>query len=274
MSDNPAIELDELAGIYVKRGVEPQLATQLPRRFLMSHKGAQNLVVPVAQNASNGPSGARWREFSINYGLAIVLVLGAHSIRYALDSTLGDHSIYLFFIPATLVASALGGFGPGCAATILSLLLGFSFVGERLSQPELVSAAAFAAIGLGMAWLGDRVQRTRLVAEATTQDLLSREAHLTSILDTVPDAMVVIDEHGIMQSFSTTAERLFGVTAADMIGKNVKILMPSPYRQGHDGYLKRYMRTGERRIIGLGRVVVGERSDGSTFPMELAIGEM
>ncbi len=86
--------------------------------------------------------------------------------------------------------------------------------------------------------------------------------------------MIVIDEHGLIQSFSSAAERLFGHTAADMLGKNVKMLMPSPYHEGHDGYLDRYLRTGERRIIGIGRVVVGQRHDGSTFPMELAVGEM
>jgi two-component system sensor kinase FixL len=77
-----------------------------------------------------------------------------------------------------------------------------------------------------------------------------------------------------MTSFSTAAERLFGFTAAEAIGRNVKELMPTPYREAHDGYLKRYLDTGERRIIGRGRVVVGERKDGSTFPMELAVGEM
>jgi two-component system sensor kinase FixL len=77
-----------------------------------------------------------------------------------------------------------------------------------------------------------------------------------------------------MQSFSSAAERLFGYTAAEAVGQNVRILMPSPYRQAHDGYLTRYLTTGERRIIGIGRVVVGERTDGSSFPMELAVGEM
>ena len=107
-----------------------------------------------------------------------------------------------------------------------------------------------------------------------TRDALAREAHLQSILDTVPEAMIVIDEHGMMQSFSSAAERLFGCTAAEAIGQNVKTLMPAPYRENHDGYLGRYMTTGERRIIGIGRVVVGQRKDGSTFPMELAVGEM
>jgi two-component system, LuxR family, sensor kinase FixL len=104
--------------------------------------------------------------------------------------------------------------------------------------------------------------------------LLEREAHLQSVLDTVPDAMIVIDTRGVMQSFSATAEKLFGYTPAEAIGRNVSILMPEPYAAQHDGYLARYLATGERRIIGLGRLVVGQRKDGSTFPMELAVGEM
>src|SRR5262245_62874680 len=76
-----------------------------------------------------------------------------------------------------------------------------------------------------------------------------------------------------MESFSPAAERLFGLTAAEAIGRNVSILMPSPYRERHDGYIQHYLETGERRIIGIGRIVVGQRKDGSTFPMELAVGE-
>jgi two-component system sensor kinase FixL len=104
--------------------------------------------------------------------------------------------------------------------------------------------------------------------------LASESALLRSILETVPDAMIVIDHRGIVQSFSKAAERLFGYTPAEVHGQNVKMLMPSPYRGQHDGYLKRYLTTGERRIIGIGRVVVGLRKDGSTFPMELSVGEV
>lgn len=104
--------------------------------------------------------------------------------------------------------------------------------------------------------------------------LRTREAHLRSILETVPDAMVVIDEQARIQSFSATAVRLFGYQPDEVIGENVKILMPAPYREQHDNYMLRYRNTGERRIIGVGRVVVGQRKDGSTFPMELAVGEM
>jgi two-component system, LuxR family, sensor kinase FixL len=86
--------------------------------------------------------------------------------------------------------------------------------------------------------------------------------------------MVVIDERGIIQSFSATAQRMFGFTADEVCGRNVSMLMPSPYRESHDNYIARYLATGERRIIGLGRVVTGQRKDGSTFPLELAVGEV
>ncbi len=105
-------------------------------------------------------------------------------------------------------------------------------------------------------------------------DHATGSALLRAILDTVPDAMVVIDQDGIVQSFSRTAERLFGYQADEVTGRNVSVLMPSPYRDQHNDYLARYLRTGERRIIGIGRVVVGRRKDGSTFPMELAVGEV
>ena len=118
-----------------------------------------------------------------------------------------------------------------------------------------------------------KVARDISEAKRARAAVSEREAHLQSVLDTVPDAMIVIDTRGIMQSFSATAERLFGYKAEEAIGRNVNILMPAPYHGQHDGYLARYMSTGERRIIGKGRVVVGQRKDGSTFPMELAVGE-
>jgi two-component system, LuxR family, sensor kinase FixL len=108
-----------------------------------------------------------------------------------------------------------------------------------------------------------------------TEDALrSHKQHLQSILDTVPDAMIVIDEEAIIGSFSAAAERLFGYTAEEAIGRNISILMPEPDRHRHDSYITRYRRTGERHIIGVGRVVTGQRKDGSTFPMHLSVGEM
>jgi len=119
-----------------------------------------------------------------------------------------------------------------------------------------------------------KIARDITIAKTDRLALMEREAHLQSVLDTVPDAMIVIDTRGIIQSFSATAEKLFGYVADEAIGRNVSVLMPEPYHGQHDGFLARYMATGERRIIGIGRLVVGRRSDGSTFPMELAVGEM
>lgn len=104
--------------------------------------------------------------------------------------------------------------------------------------------------------------------------LEAAEARLRSILQTVPDAMIIIDEHGRIESLSTTAERLFGYAADEACGQNVSLLMPSPYREQHDAYIGRYLQTGERRIIGIGRIVVGQRKDGTTFPMHLTVGEL
>jgi len=108
---------------------------------------------------------------------------------------------------------------------------------------------------------------------ATERALRSSESHLRSILKTVPDAMIVIDERGAILSFSAAAQRLFGYAESELVGANVCCLMPEPDRSRHDGYIARYLATGERRIIGIGRVVFAARKDGSTFPMELSIGE-
>ncbi len=217
------------------------------------------------------------------YGVALGLVALAFLLRAAIGPTLGNQSLYIFLIPPVLVAGIVGGWGPGLIATALSLVLHLYATGDYLTLTDVRSplftvnwarTLTFVALGIGISWFGGRLQEawTRLILSA--QDTAAREAHLKSILDTVPEAMVVIDERGIIHSFSSAAERLFGYVPAEVIGQNVMILMPSPYREAHDGFLLRYLKTGERRIIGIGRVVVGERKGGSTFPMELAVGEM
>lgn len=96
---------------------------------------------------------------------------------------------------------------------------------------------------------------------------------LESILDTVPNAMVVIDEHGLITSFSAAAEELFGYRESEMLGQNVSLLMPPPHRDVHDSYLERYLKTREKRIIGIGRSVEGQKKDGTIFPIRLEVGE-
>ncbi|UAK23089.1 PAS domain-containing sensor histidine kinase [Sphingomonas nostoxanthinifaciens] len=125
---------------------------------------------------------------------------------------------------------------------------------------------------------GDLIGYGKVLRDITDQRaaeraLEARESQLASILGTVPDAMIIIDDQGTVQSFSTAAERLFGYSEPEMLGKDIGILMPSPDRERHSGYISRYLATGEARIIGTTRRVIGQRKDGSTFPHELAIGE-
>jgi two-component system, LuxR family, sensor kinase FixL len=135
-------------------------------------------------------------------------------------------------------------------------------------------SSAFGAYFLERQRAISQLRATNQELTKSQENLKRREAHVHSILATVPDAMVIIDERGIIQSFSTTAEHLFGFTQQEAQGKNVNTLMPVPYRLEHDSYIARYLTTGERRIIGLGRTVVGQRKDGGTFPMELSVGEV
>ena len=233
-------------------------------------RDSQNYVPTALLQPASG-----WR-IAWPYGVAIVVIAAGLLVKLVFASVLSGEASYILFIPAVLLGSALGGLGPGLLATALGLALGLFFVldARQFAAADVVNGLVFALVGFAVSWRGAILLRFRRIARASTQDVEARAAHLQSILDSVPDAMVVINERGLIQSFSLAAERLFGFAAADVIGKNVKILMPSPYREDHDGYINRYLRTGERRIIGIGRVVVGQRSDGSTFPMELAVGEM
>jgi len=99
------------------------------------------------------------------------------------------------------------------------------------------------------------------------------EAKYRAIVDTAVDAIAVIDESAIVQSFNRSAKKIFGYAAAEVVGQNVRILMPEPDRGAHDGYIANYRRTGQAKIIGIGREVEGQRKDGSLFPLELSIAE-
>ena len=198
------------------------------------------------------------------------------AVRLLFADELDQRATFIFFVPGVVVASALSGFRAGGLAAVAGAAAGLWC--DSLSGPvesgSLIAAAAFVLIGIAVAIGGEWFQRARIETEAAATALARREAHLRSILDTVPDAMVVIDEAGLIHDFSLAAERMFGWQADEVAGRNVSLLMPDPYRSAHDSYLERYYRTGERRIIGKGRVGVGQRKDGSTFPLELAVGEM
>jgi two-component system sensor kinase FixL len=118
---------------------------------------------------------------------------------------------------------------------------------------------------------GQKGPKKRALSQTGSTNTAER---LRAILDTAVEGIVTIDERGIIDSVNPAVEKLFGYTAAELIGKNVSILMPAPYRAEHDGYLDNYVRTGKAKVIGIGREVQGQRKDGTIFPMDLSVGEV
>lgn len=137
--------------------------------------------------------------------------------------------------------------------------------------PVEVSLAQLEADGVRLTLATVHDLRARLSAEQALRD---SEARMRAVFETAADGIITIDERGLIERVNPAAERMFGWTEAELAGRNVATLMPSPDRERHDGYLRNYLRTGERRIIGKGREVCGLRRDGSIFPLELAVTEM
>jgi len=148
----------------------------------------------------------------------------------------------------------------------------------RLVPVELVVDRYRNAGGEGQfffAFVIDITERKKLEQDLRqrVQELAEGEERMRSVVNHVVDGIITIDEHGTIRTMNPAAEQLFGYPASDMIGRNVKLLMPEPYHSEHDGYLRSYLQSGQARIIGIGREVVGRRKDGSTFPMDLAVSE-
>lgn len=209
--------------------------------------------------------GEAWRRRPL---AATVLVCAAlTSIALSLRTIFPETSALLLYGPLIGASAAVFGYRPALTATGVSVVAGAS-LGE-----SVVALGLLTIMGIAAALAGEYVFR-RLLHDRTMQALAEREAHLRSIFDTAPEALIVIDERGLVQAFSASAERMFGWEAAEVLGRDINMLMPAPFRGEHKGYIDRYLATGERRIIGIGRIVVGERKDGSTFPAELAVGEV
>jgi two-component system sensor kinase FixL len=222
------------------------------------------------------------------YAFAASAVLIALLLRYFLMGVLDDRAIYILFVPPILLASVTGGIGPGTLAVVLSICsVAYlrSLTPGGIQAPEMF---VFVVVGIAIAVMAESlhvarraIARSEKALNLAREDIFkseealdTREAHLKSILDTVLDATIVSEQDGTIVSFNAAAVRQFGYAEDEVIGQNLRMLMPQPYRREHDGYLQRYLTTGEKRIIGVDRVVVGQRKDGSTFPMKLAVGEM
>ena len=244
---------------------------------------------PPWQNMGGAGIAARQASLPIGLVFALAAVGVAYALRIALDPWLGQRGPLLLFTLPVLICALYVGRAPAVAAALLSWSIGLlQFVTDhRVTAADITYLATYALVAGGIILLSGRIKRANEIAfehkihakEETLRAIQSadelerRERHLRSILDTVPDAMIVIDEQGRITSFSAAAQDMFGYAEAELLGENVSTLMPSPDRERHDSYLERYLRTGERRIIGTGRLTTARRRDGSTFPIDLHIGE-
>ncbi|RMI16108.1 oxygen sensor histidine kinase FixL [Sinorhizobium meliloti] len=218
----------------------------------------------------------RWRGDGVAaYIVAAIVTSSVLAIRMIRAEPIGEGLLLFSFIPAILVVALIGGRNPILFAAGLSLVVAVSH--QQITSadgPSVVELLVFGSAVLLIVALGEVLEAARRAIDRTEDVVRARDAHLRSILDTVPDATVVSATDGTIVSFNAAAVRQFGYAEEEVIGQNLRILMPEPYRHEHDGYLQRYMATGEKRIIGIDRVVSGQRKDGSTFPMKLAVGEM
>jgi len=140
---------------------------------------------------------------------------------------------------------------------------------ERLGRRTmLLNARRLDDVHLILLALEDVTEQRRM-----EQSLRESQERISAIVTTAADAILTIDERGIIESVNPATEHMFGYGAAELIGQTVNILMPSPFREEHDGYLANYLKTGEKKVIGTRREVQGRRKDGTTFPVELAVSE-
>jgi two-component system sensor kinase FixL len=240
---------------FVARGVQSQMARS--DRWAGASRARQRL-------GADGHPAAAYLAALLLIGLSVLL-------RTALRPWLGEIP-YLPFFPAILLASWYGGLGPGILATGLGALTAIYFL---LPPPgfgvggaaDVVSLGLFTATGIGIAWLNEELRRSAVLAEG-------RAERLDAIINTSVDGIIVIDARGHIEAFNPAAERLFGYLELEVLGRNVNLLMPSPYREEHDAYIERYLATGQKKIIGIGREVTGRRKDGSIFPLHLSVGEI
>ncbi|ALG71683.1 histidine kinase [Azospirillum thiophilum] len=217
---------------------------------------AASVVIAIVASTA-----ALWLAFRTNGPLeraagAVLLGLGVVAMHYTGMAAAGMEPIAG---PGNAASpQAMQGHGMAAPATGMAL------------SPSLLAAmiGAGTLLLLSLALLSSLLGRRRQAESSEEQ-----EARYRAIVDTAVDPIVLIDDQGIVQSFNLAAEKTFGYAAADVIGRNVRMLMPEPYRTAHDGYLARYHRTGERRIVGIGREVEGLRKDGSVFPLDLSVGE-
>jgi PAS domain S-box-containing protein len=227
--------------------------------------------------------GARFAEWTSEIGSRYAVALAAFGaallFRYLFSDWLGLKVPYLQFYPAIILAAWYGGLGPGVLITTLSTVAAMYLLlppaGIAIGDSaDALSLGVFVATGLVISWLNHRLHLAQQAQRTAATTATARAERLDAILNMTVDGIVVIDAMGRIEAFNRGAQDLFGYPEEEVLGRNVSILMPSPHHEQHDSYLERYLRTGEARIIGMGREVTGRRRDGTVFPVHLSVGEM
>lgn len=209
-------------------------------------------------------------RFGISIVVAIVMAMFALWIHYGMRRTLNL---------STGVSLMLAGTGMGGAIATMHYtgMAAAQFVATEQARLQLTDANALLAVGIGFTVLALCLLVAASNGAIRYRELLNQvrnnESRLRAILDTAVDGIITINDQGIVQSLNHAAETMFGWRAADIVGRNVRLLMPDPFSNDHDQYLQNYLRSSDARIIGIGREVVALRKDGSQFPIRLGIGE-
>ncbi len=210
--------------------------------------------------------------FILSILVAVVLAMLAIGIRFGLQS-LKFSERTRFWLSGIIMGCAIAGMHYTAMASV-------RFYGETISGYNQGFWVSTAYIALAISSITVTIAVTVAAVNGLVRsrdlnrEIQSGKQRLIAIFDTAVDSIITINPVGIVQEFNHSAEEMFGYTAAEVIGHNIKMLMPDPYHSNHDNYLKRYMDTQEPRIIGTGREVVGRRKSGDTFPMRLAVGRV
>ena len=204
---------------------------------------------------------------------------GSLLFRYAVQDSLGLKVPFLQFFPAVMLAAWFGGLGPGILVTALSTVASMYFLlppsGMAVSDSaDQLSLGIFVVTDVVISWLNHQLHQAQNEQRGTLAIGSARTAELEAVLDTTLDGIIVINAKGTINAFNRGAQEMFGYPASEVIGRNLSLPMPSPHHEDHDKYLERYLTTGDAKIIGIGRQVMGRRRNGTAFPLHLAVGEM
>lgn len=219
------------------------------------------------------------------YLLALSLGVVCAIVRLAFDPLLGGESPLLLFTFPIVIASWIGGFGPGIFATVTCAVLStWLFIlppdGLAFGTVDLTRLSLFLGEGALISTLSQRLHKSNQAMRESEQhyreacERLGRsEEKIKSVVDHMLEGVITIDGTGRIIWWNSAAEKIFGYKNEEILGQKVNVLMPEPYQTEHDGYLARYRQTGEKRLIGSIREVVGKRKDGTNFPLELSLSE-